>query len=87
MVASNLYNHDLDGSWGGSPRDWLARHRVAQSTEFDESLGTVGAGNHFTERYKIEKFVDSETCESIGLCEGEMYLLGELLGVILESNH
>ena len=87
MVASRLYNHDLDGSWCGGPRDWLARHRVTQSTDFDESLGTVGAGNHFTGRCKIEKFVDSEACESIGLCEGEMYLLGELLRVILESNY
>jgi len=86
MVASKLCNHDLDGSWDGSPRDWLARHGVTQHTEFDESLGTVGAGNRFAEVRKRDKFVNSEACKSIGLREGEVYLQGELLGVILESN-
>jgi len=72
MVTPKLYNHDLDGSWDGSPRDSLARHGVTQHSEFDKSLGTVGAGNHFSEICKIEKIVDSEARESIGLREGEI---------------
>lgn len=78
-LASRLYNRNLDGAWDGSPRDWLARYGVTRHTEFDESLGTVGAGNHFAEICQVERIVDSEACESIGLREGEMYLLGELL--------
>jgi len=59
---------------------------LPNTTEFDELLGTVGAENNSPEICKIEKIVDNEACESIGLREGEMYLLGELLGVILESS-
>jgi len=86
-LASRLYNRNLDGQWDGSPRDWLARYGVTQYTEFDESLGTVGAGNHFAEVCKVERIVDSEACESIGLREGEMYLMGVLLKVMLQISH
>jgi tRNA-splicing ligase RtcB len=82
-LASRLYNRNLDGPWDGSPRDWLARYGVTRLTEFDESLGTVGAGNHFAEICKVDRIVDSEACGSIGLREGEIYLLGELLRVII----
>ena len=86
-LASRLYNRNLDGPWDGSARDWLARYGDTRHTEFDEALGTVGAGNHFAEVCKVERIVDSEACESIGLREGDMYLLGVLLKVMLQSGH
>jgi release factor H-coupled RctB family protein len=85
--ASRLYNRHLDRPWDDSPRDWLARYEVTQHAEFDESLGAVGAGNHFTEGCKVERIVKSEACESIGLRKGEMHLWGGLLEVMLQSSH
>ena len=67
--------------------DWPVRDRVAQHTECGESVGTSGARNHPTEIYVIEETVYSESCEFIGLRKGEMYLLGELLGVLHENGH
>ena len=32
----DTYNRNLDGSRDGTLRDWLARHRVTQHTEFDK---------------------------------------------------
>jgi hypothetical protein len=37
-LASRLYNRNLDGPWGGSPRGWLVRYGVTRHTEFDECL-------------------------------------------------
>ena len=48
-------------------------------------LGLSALGVTFADICMIERIVDSEACESIGLREGEMYLLGELLGVILRA--
>jgi len=73
-LASRLYNRNLDGSWNGSPRDCLLDIIGAgtRHTEFDESLGTVGAGSHVTEVCKVERIVDSEACESIRFREGDV---------------
>jgi len=86
--ASKLYNRHPDGSWHGSPRDWLARYGVTRDTEFNESLRTVGARNHFADACicKVERIVDSKVCESIGFCEGEVYRLRVLLKVMTQSS-
>jgi len=87
-LASKLYNRHPDGSWDCSPRGWPARYGVTRDTEFDESLRTVGARNHFADACicKLERIVDSKACESIGFREGEVYQLRVLLKVMTQSS-
>ncbi|KDQ60982.1 hypothetical protein JAAARDRAFT_191106 [Jaapia argillacea MUCL 33604] len=66
----------LDDPWPGSVAEWLARYGIERRSEFDEeSLGTVGAGNHFAEICTIERIVDSEAAQTLDLQEGALYLL------------
>lgn len=44
--ADRLRN--LDGPWDGDSREWLRDRRVVEA-RFDESVGTIGSGNHFAE--------------------------------------
>lgn len=76
-LASRLRN--LDGPWEGNVKEWLSLYGIDKETEFDaSSLGTVGGGNHFAEVVTVERIVDNEACESMGVLENDLYLLGKL---------
>ena len=67
----------LDEPWEGNVQEWLALYGIGKVTEWDAgSLGTVGGGNHFAEIVTIERIVDSEACDSMGLLENHLYMLG-----------
>ncbi|KIM25310.1 hypothetical protein M408DRAFT_10499 [Serendipita vermifera MAFF 305830] len=66
----------LDEPWEGDARAWLKLYGIEKETEWDmESLGTVGGGNHFAEIVTVERIVDAEACESMGVSENHLYLL------------
>jgi release factor H-coupled RctB family protein len=66
----------LDDPWSGSVTDWLANYGIHDSSPFDSSLGTVGAGNHFAEICTVERIVDKIAAETLGMKEDSVYLLG-----------
>lgn len=57
---------DLEQPWEGDVRDYLPEHEL-HTTAFDESLGTVGNGNHFAELQAVEKVCDGEAFARTGL--------------------
>jgi release factor H-coupled RctB family protein len=74
-LASKLRR--LDEPWEGDIKEWLKLYGIEKETEFDAgSLGTVGGGNHFAEIVTVERIVDEEACESMGVVEKNLYLLG-----------
>jgi release factor H-coupled RctB family protein len=66
----------LDEPWSGSVKCWLENYGISKSSNFDDSLGTVGAGNHFAEICTVEKIIDEVVAQRLGLLEGGVYLLG-----------
>jgi release factor H-coupled RctB family protein len=80
-LASKL--RDLDGPWEGDVKAWLTLYGIEKETEFDaSSLGTVGGGNHFAEVVTVERIVDNDACESMGISEKDLYLLGKFVSVV-----
>jgi len=65
---------DLDQPWDGDAQAWLAAYGVESDGE-ERALGTIGAGNHFAELQKVEKIVDSQRFEDLGLSREELVLL------------
>ncbi|KAJ7905587.1 release factor H-coupled R [Mycena olivaceomarginata] len=65
----------LDDPWTGSVSAWLSNYGITRVSEFDTSLGTVGAGNHFAELCSVEKIVDEPAAERLGVLAGGLYLL------------
>lgn len=76
-LASRLKG--LDDPWDGNTKKWLRLYGIEEESEFDASLGTVGGGNHFAEILGVEQIVDLEACESMGLKEGNLYLMGRCI--------
>jgi hypothetical protein len=71
----------LDEPWSGPVTDWLASYGIHRTSEFDSgSLGTVGAGNHFAELCRVERIVDRDAAERLGVHEDALYLLGTCRG-------
>lgn len=64
----------LDLPWGGDISEWLNVDNI-EPTQFDNSLGTIGSGNHFAELQKVEKIYDEEEFETLGLNKKQIYLL------------
>lgn len=56
----------LETPFDGDVAPWLDRFGAA-SGPFDESLGTVGGGNHFVELQLVEDVADAEAAERMGL--------------------
>jgi release factor H-coupled RctB family protein len=48
---------DLDGAWNGDI-EGLLTNRGIQPTAYDDSIGTIGGGNHFAELQRIERLVN-----------------------------
>ncbi|XP_002984977.2 uncharacterized protein LOC9649069 [Selaginella moellendorffii] len=68
----------IEGRWkDGSVSEWLAKNGISgsSSTPFDESLGTIGGGNHFAEIQQVERVEDPESFSALGLHEDKLVLL------------
>ncbi|MDB6033074.1 MAG: hypothetical protein JWM16_3412, partial [Verrucomicrobiales bacterium] len=57
---------DLEHPWEGDQSEWLELNQLA-STEFDQSMGTLGGGNHFAELQAVERVVDAVQFKALGL--------------------
>lgn len=65
---------DLENPWDGDVRDYLPEHEL-HTTAFDDSLGTIGGGNHFAEVQAVEKVQDASAFESLGFDRDSLFLL------------
>jgi release factor H-coupled RctB family protein len=66
--------HGLDEPWDGDTRNVLADAGL-HATAFDQSLGSIGGGNHFCEFQAIEEILVPETAEQAGLDRRRVYVL------------
>jgi release factor H-coupled RctB family protein len=64
----------IEGEWDGDKEAWI-RERGVEKTGFENSLGTVGAGNHFAEVQVIHEIVELSLCEEMGFDAEAAYLL------------
>lgn len=58
-----------DETEGWSVKRWLKLYGIEDESEYDSSLGTIGAGNHFAEILTVEEIIDSEACDSMGISQ------------------
>ena len=65
---------DLENPWQGDVRDYLPEHEL-HTTAFDDSLGTIGGGNHFAELQAVEKIHDAAAFTRAGLDRDALSLL------------
>jgi release factor H-coupled RctB family protein len=65
---------DLEHPWEGNTRERLEREELC-ATQFAESFGTLGGGNHFAELQAVEKVFDREAFSALGLAKDELALL------------
>ncbi len=66
--------HGLEIEWQEGKDEWL-NAVGAQSTLFDNSLGTIGHGNHFAELQEIEKIIDHQLFSDLKLDKSFLMLL------------
>lgn len=64
----------LEGPWDGDAREFLGRENV-KPTDFDQSLGTIGRGNHFAELQAVAQVHDQEAFASMALDAKSLFLL------------
>ncbi len=69
--ASRMRN--LDDGWDGDVQEFLAVHGVDPSG-FEQSLGTIGSGNHFAELQTLEELVNAEAGQQLGVSSDAVYL-------------
>jgi len=65
---------DLEHPWEGDAREVLAASEL-ESTEFDEALGTIGGGNHFTELQAVQEVVNAREFRRLGLGKQQLVVL------------
>lgn len=65
---------DLEHPWEGDARAHLAGEGLC-TTQFVESFGTLGGGNHFAELQAVEKIFDAESFARLGLAKEELVAL------------
>jgi release factor H-coupled RctB family protein len=63
----------LDDDWEGDGCAWL-RNRDVEPTGYEQSLGTVGGGNHFAELQVLESVENLDACERLGFKANAIYL-------------
>lgn len=74
----------IEGAWtSGSPMEWLSKYGIREPTGFEDSLGTIGGGNHFAEVQEVEEVLEGETFERLGLKRDRLALLGEPISLTL----
>jgi release factor H-coupled RctB family protein len=64
----------LEHPWDEDVSDFLAEHKL-ESTEFDESLGTIGGGNHFAELQAVEEIFDAGEFRKFGVGKQQLVTL------------
>ncbi|MGK0290499.1 MAG: release factor H-coupled RctB family protein [bacterium] len=64
----------LEQPWDGNQKEWLAQYHLAESN-WDQSLGTIGGGNHFAELQMVESIEKPQLFESLGLSKSKLTLL------------
>ena len=65
---------ELEHPWEGDVRARLQREELC-ATQFADSFGTLGGGNHFAELQVVEKVFDKEAFAALGLVKDELALL------------
>jgi release factor H-coupled RctB family protein len=65
---------DLEHPWEGDVRQVLTASGL-ETSEFDEALGTIGAGNHFAELQRVEGVVDIKAFKEFGLGKQQLVVL------------
>jgi release factor H-coupled RctB family protein len=65
---------DLDRAWEGDASKWLATRGI-EAAGFEDSLGTVGAGNHFVEIQRVVNVTDEGRWAETGIDEARLCLL------------
>jgi release factor H-coupled RctB family protein len=65
---------DLQHEWEGDVSEVIAATGL-ESTEFDESLGTIGGGNHFAELERVEKVGNTAAFKEFGLGKQQLVVL------------
>lgn len=64
----------LDNPWDGDTAPWLTQEQLSPNQQ-DDSLGTIGGGNHFAEFQTVEKVMDAGVFEKSGLDTERVFLL------------
>jgi release factor H-coupled RctB family protein len=64
---------NLDNVWDGDARGFLDARGIEPSG-YDDSLGTIGSGNHFAELQGGETIANAEGCEQLGIAGDAVYL-------------
>jgi len=64
----------LEHPWDQDVSEFLAEHDL-ESTEFDSLLGTIGGGNHFAELQMVEKVLDADEFNQLGLGKQQLIVL------------
>jgi len=65
---------DLEHPWEGDVREVLAAADL-ESNDFDETLGTIGGGNHFAELQRVEDVLDASAFKRLGLGKQQLVVL------------
>jgi len=65
---------DLEHPWEGDVQERLMREGLC-TTQFAESFGTLGGGNHFAELQSVEKVFDQDAFAALGLVKDELVAL------------
>jgi release factor H-coupled RctB family protein len=65
---------DLEHPWDGNVRNRLASEELC-ATQFAESFGTLGGGDHFTELQAVERVFDRAAFDQLGLARDELVAL------------
>jgi len=65
---------DLEHPWEGDVHERLATEGLC-ATQFADSFGTIGGGNHFAELQAVEKVFDKEAFAKLGLAKDELLTL------------
>ena len=63
----------LEAPWDGDAAAWREARGVTEAGH-DESLGTIGGGNHFAELQSLETVVDAAGCAALGVTADAVYL-------------
>jgi release factor H-coupled RctB family protein len=71
LWADRLRN--LDETWDGDARQWLCARGI-EPAGYENSLGTIGGGNHFAELQAVESIESAEACERLRILPDAVYL-------------
>ena len=63
-----------DSEWQDYIEQGLQHHQM-NATAYDDSLGTIGGGNHFAELQMIDHIEDQELCDQLELSKNYVYLM------------